>query len=46
MAKVRNARKKVLKDGKHGETVSLRPIFEILKGQLSYDQIKVALLYV
>ena len=46
MAKVRNARKKVLKDGKHGETVSLKPIFEILKGQLSYDQIKVALLYV
>ena len=46
MAKVRNARKKVLKDGKHGETVSLRPIFEILKGQLSYDQIKVALIYV
>ncbi len=46
MAKVRNARKKVLKEGKHGETVSLKPIFEILKGQLSYDQIKVALLYV
>ncbi len=46
MAKVRNARKKVLKSGKHGETVSLKPIFEILKGQLSYDQIKVALLYV
>ena len=46
MAKVRNARKKVLKDGKHGETVSLKPIFDILKGQLSYDQIKVALLYV
>jgi ATP-dependent exoDNAse (exonuclease V) alpha subunit len=46
MAKVRNARKKVLKSGKHGETVSLKPIFEILKGQLTYDQIKVALLYV
>ena len=46
MSKVRNARKKVLKSGKHGETVSLKPIFEILKGQLSYDQIKVALLYV
>lgn len=46
MAKVRNARKKVLEKSKHGETVSLKPIFEILKGQLSYDQIKVALLYV
>jgi ATP-dependent exoDNAse (exonuclease V) alpha subunit len=46
MAKVRNARKKLLKDGRHGETVSLKPIFDILKGQLSYDQIKVALLYV
>lgn len=46
MSKVRNARKKILKEGKHGETVSLKPIFDILKGQLSYDQIKVALLYV
>ena len=46
MTKVRNARKKILKAGKHGETVSLKPIFEVLKGQLSYDQIKVALLYV
>ena len=46
MTKVRNARKKLLKSGKHGETVSLKPIFEILKGQLTYDQIKVALIYV
>ena len=46
MAKVRNARKKVMKNGKHGETVSLKPIFDALKGDLSYDQIKVALLFV
>ena len=46
MDKVRNARKKVMKNGKHGETVSLKPIFDILKGDLSYDQIKVALLFV
>ena len=46
MSKVRNARKKLIAGGKHGETVSLKPIFDMLKGQLSYDQIKVALLYV
>ena len=46
MSKVRNARKKLLKSGKHGETVSLKPLFEILKGQLTYDQIKVALVFV
>lgn len=46
MAKVRNARKKLLGSGRHGETVSLKPLFEMLKGQLTYDQIKVALLYV
>lgn len=46
MAKVRNARKKLLSSGRQGETVSLKPLFEMLKGQLSYDQIKVALLYV
>ena len=46
MAKVRNARKKLLAGGKHGQTVSLKPIFEMLKGQLTYDQIKVALLFV
>ncbi len=46
MSKVRNARKKLLKSGNHGETVSLKPLFEILKGQLTYDQIKVALVFV
>jgi ATP-dependent exoDNAse (exonuclease V) alpha subunit len=46
MAKVRNARKKLLKSTKQGETVSLKPLFDALKGDLSYDQIKVALLFV
>ena len=44
--KVKKARNKLLKEIGPGERVSLKPIFEILKGELSYDQIKMALVFI
>ena len=46
MRKVRSAREKVLAGSRDAERVSLRPIFEVLKGELSYEQIKLALVFV
>ncbi len=44
--KVSNARKKLLGQSGNPDRVSLKPIFEILKGELSYEQIKLALVFV
>ncbi|WKK65606.1 AAA family ATPase [Lutimonas zeaxanthinifaciens] len=44
--KVKKARSQLLKGTGAGERVSLKPIFEILKGEISYDQIKLALVFV
>ena len=44
--KVKKARAKLLKEIGPGERVSLKPIFDLLKGELSYDQIKMALVFI
>lgn len=44
--KVKKARKMVLKEVGPGERVSLKPIFDILKGEVSYDQIKMSLAFI
>lgn len=44
--KVKKARNKLLKEIGPGERISLKPIFDILKGELTYDQIKMALVFV
>ena len=44
--KVRKARKQLLKEIGPGERVSLKPIFDLLKGEVTYDQIKMALVFV
>jgi ATP-dependent exoDNAse (exonuclease V) alpha subunit len=44
--KVKKARNKLLKEIEPGERISLKPIFDILKGELSYDQIKMALVFI
>ena len=44
--KVKKARNKLLKEIGPGERISLKPIFDILKGELSYDQIKMALVFI
>ena len=44
--KVKKARNKLLKDIGPGERISLKPIFDLLKGELSYDQIKMALVFI
>lgn len=46
MNKVKKARNQLLKGTGGGERISLKPIFEILKGEISYDQIKLALVFV
>ena len=43
--KVKNARNKLLKEVGAGERISLKPIFDILQGQVSYDQIKMSLVF-
>jgi len=43
--KVKNARSKLIKEIGPGQHISLKPIFDILKGELSYDQIKMALVF-
>jgi len=43
--KVKTARNKLIKEIGPGQHISLKPIFDILKGEVSYDQIKVALVF-
>lgn len=44
--KVKKARNELLKETGPGERVSLKPIFEKLHGEVSYDQIKMALVFI
>jgi len=44
--KVKKARNQLLKETGSGERVSLKPIFDLLKGEVSYDQIKMALVFI
>ena len=44
--KVRHARNELLKKKGKGERISLKPIFDLLKGELSYDEIKMALVFI
>lgn len=44
--KVKKARNQLLKENKPGERISLKPIFDLLKGELTYDQIKLALVFI
>lgn len=44
--KVKKARSTLIKEIGPGETISLKPIFDMLKGELSYDQIKMALAFI
>ena len=44
--KVKHARNELLKKKGKDERISLKPIFDLLKGELSYDQIKMALVFI
>jgi len=44
--KVKKARNTLIKEIGPGERISLKPIFDMLKGELSYDQIKMALVFI
>lgn len=44
--KVKKARSALIKEIGPGERISLKPIFDMLKGELSYDQIKMALAFI
>jgi len=44
--KVKKARSTLIKEIGPGERISLKPIFDMLKGELSYDQIKMALAFI
>lgn len=44
--KVKKARNQLLKEIGPGERISLKPIFDLLKGELTYDQIKMALVFI
>ena len=44
--KVKRARNKLLQEIGPGERLSLKPIFDMLKGQVTYDQIKMALVFI
>ena len=44
--KVKKARNALVKEIGPGERISLKPIFDMLKGELSYDQIKMALVFI
>jgi uncharacterized protein YpbB len=45
MDRVKKARAKLLKDKTDGESISLKPIFSQLGGELNYAEIKLALVY-
>ncbi len=44
--RVKKARNTLIKEIGPGERISLKPIFDMLKGELSYDQIKMALVFI
>lgn len=44
--KVKKARNHLLKEIGPGERISLKPIFDMLKGEVTYDQIKMALVFI
>jgi len=44
--KVKKARSQLVKEIGPGERISLKPIFDLLKGELTYDQIKMALVFI
>jgi hypothetical protein len=44
--KVKHARNELLKKKGKDERISLKPIFDLLKGEVSYDQIKMALVFI
>ena len=44
--KVKKARNQLLKEIGPGERISLKPIFDLLKGEVTYDQIKMALVFI
>jgi len=44
--KVKKARNQLLKEKGTGERISLKPIFDLLKGELSYNEIKLALVFI
>jgi len=46
LRKVKKARNELLKEMGPGERISLKPIFDMLKGEVSYDQIKMALVFI
>lgn len=46
LKKVKAARNALIKEIGPGERISLKPIFDKLKGELTYDQIKMALVFV
>ncbi len=45
LAKVKKARNKVLKESKGENTISLKPIFEMLEGEVTYQEIKLSLVF-
>jgi ATP-dependent exoDNAse (exonuclease V) alpha subunit len=46
LTKVKNARNKILKENKGDNKISLKPIFENLNGEVSYQDIKLALVFI
>jgi len=46
LTKVKHARNELLKKKGKDERISLKPIFDLLKGEVSYDQIKMALVFI
>lgn len=44
--KVKKARNQLLKESGPGDRISLKPIFDLLKGEVTYDQIKMALVFI
>ena len=46
LTKVKNARDKLLKETKEENSISLKPIFEALDGEISYPEIKLALIFI
>ena len=44
--KVKKARNQLLKETGPGERISLKPIFDLLKGEVTYDQIKMSLVFI
>ncbi|MCF6297114.1 MAG: AAA family ATPase [Flavobacteriaceae bacterium] len=45
LSKVKKARNKILKENSGENTISLKPIFELLEGEITYQEIKLALVF-